>query len=315
MANSESVAGVHSYLLYGKETTYNSAVATTAHLGLVQSFRSNINSNLQENRGFVGTTSGGRDVVKFTPGKLELGFSVEFKVTRWNFLEFVLGTVTGSGPYTYTGANLPPSMTVAHNIDNAGSAATDLEETFSGCVIESATIRCSVGEPVTATLDFKSGLVVVDTSLSSAVALPDEEVYNFVGGSIEIPASSTLSNIIDSVEITITNNYDVLYGLGSRLVQNAVPQERKYQIKVSLKYLDNTLVTAALGATTPTDTGTATENATIDLNFVQGNRSMVMTFTGVPMNDFARIANLNQVIGEDFTLFAKSLSAEEDRSA
>jgi hypothetical protein len=311
MANAEAVSGVHSYLLYGKESTYNTAVAVTTHLGLVSSFRHNINNNMQEQRAFVGTTTGGRDIVKFTYGKLELGGSVEFKVINWTFMEYVLGSVSGGGPYTYVGAAIPPSMTMAHNIDNPGSAATDREETFSGVVVNSASIRTSVGEPVTASLDWNAGLVVIDTTASSAVALPTSDIYNFSGGSIQLPSGSTLSNIIDSVEVSIANNWDMLYGLGTRLVKAARPKERSYKIKISLKYLDNTLITAALGATTPTATGGPTENATLILTFASATRSMVMTFSGVPMSDFAEIAELNSVIGEDISITAKTLSAVE----
>lgn len=313
--NSEAVAGSHSWVIYGEESTYNTAVARTVNFGIVTNFKHSVNNNLGEHRGFVGTTTGGRDIFKFTAGKLDLSLSVDFKVNRWQFMKFVLGTETGAGPYTYTGAALPPSLTISHNIDNPGSAATDLEETFSGCVVDSCNIKSSVGEPVTCTLDFKAALVVVDTTISSAVALPDEDVFNFTGGSIQLPSGSTLSNIIDSIDVTIKNNYDILYGVGSRLGRNALPKERNYTIKVTLKYLDNTLITAALGATTPTATGSPTETATLVLTYALGGKSMTMTFSGVPMSEFARVAELNNPIGEDITFTAKTLSAVDDRTA
>ena len=314
MANSESIGGVHSYVLYGAETVYNTPVAVNTHIGLLNSFKSNIANNLAENRGFVGTTSGGRDVVKFTAGKLDLSGSFDFKITNWAFMEYVLGTVAGSDPYTYTGANIPPSITIAHNIDNPGSSATDLEETHSGTVIESVSIKSAVGEVTSCSVEFKSALAVVDTTLSSQVALDDEDVYNFSGGSIELPSGTDLPNIIDSIDVSIKNNQEILFGVGSRLGVNALPKERNYNIKVSLKYLDNDLITAALGATTPTSDGTPTEYATLVLNFVSGTRSMTMTFSGVPITDFAMTADLNEVIGEDISLTAKTLSAVEDNT-
>ena len=314
MANSEAIAGVHSYVLYGEETTYNTAVSTDTHFGLITSFKSSINNNMSENRGFKGTTTGGRDVVKFTAGKLEVGFNIDFKVHGWDFMEYVLGTMTGSDPYTYTGADVPTSITVSHNIDNPGAGATDCEEVFSGCMIETVTIKSSVGEPVTCTAEVKASKLIVDTTVSGAQALPDNDVYNFTGGSIEIPGSSTIDNIIDSVEISIKNNVDILYGVGSRLGQSGLPKERSYGIKITLKYLDNDLITKALGAVTPTDTGSPTENATVILNFDSGTKGMVFTFSGVPITDFARMAELNSVIGEDISLTAKTLSAVEDRT-
>jgi hypothetical protein len=314
MANAEAIGGVHSYILYGEESTYNTAVAVDTHFGLVTNFKPNINNNLKGNRGFVGTSSGGRNVVKFTAGQLDISGTLDFTVTRWHFMEYVLGEVSGSGPYTYDEADVPPSLTVATNIDNPGSGADDQEATYSGFVFDSVSIKSSVGEPVTVSANWKAGKVALDTTLSSAVALPDEDVFNFTGGSIELPSGSAISNIIDSVDITITNNWNMLYGVGSRLTQNALPAARDYSVKVSLKYLDNDLYTAALGAATPTATGSPTEYATLVLTFASGTKSITMTFSEVPMSDFAQMQELNSVIGEDITLTPKSLSCEDDRT-
>lgn len=307
MAQSEAVSGVHSYLLYGKESTYNTAVTTNTHLGLITSFKPNINNNMIEQRGFAGSSTGGRSVVNYVAGVLELGGTIDFDVIRWNFLEFALGSVAGT--YTYSEAAIPPSMTLSLNIDNPGSASTDQEQIYSGAVFDSVTVRSAVGEPVTASATFKASLLVVDTTLSSAVALPSETPFTFVGGAIELPTGSALSNIIDSVEFTINNNFEILTGVGSRLGRSALAKERSYSIKISLKYLSNALLTAALGATTPTATGTPTEYATLKLTYAVGARSCVLTFSGVPLSTFAHIGDLNKVIGEDLEFGAKTLSA------
>ena len=312
MANSEAISGVQSYLLYGKETTYNTAVSRTLHVGLVTNFKHNINSNMQTNRGLVGTTTGGRKAYSFTAGTLAIESSLDFKATRWDFLEYVLGTASGTGTITYTEANIPPSMTISTNIDNPGSASTDQEVTLSGTVWDSVTIKTSVGEPVMVSASLKSALAVIDTTLSSAVALPSEAVFNFSGASIQLPNASDLTNIVDSLEITIRNNYTMLYGVGSRLARNALPAELDYEIKISLKYLDNALFTAALGATTPTAAGTPTEYADLECTFADGTRSAVFLFGGVPLSDFAQVHELNSAVSEDITLKAKTLTVTYD---
>jgi hypothetical protein len=314
MANSEALAGVHSWVLYGAESTFNTAVAVTTHFGLKTNFKGTINNNLVAQRGFVGTSTGGRSAYSFTPGKLEIGWTSEFKATRWHFMQYVLGSVSGAGPYTYAEAAVPGSLTIAENIDNPGSAATDMEATYSGCVIDTCTIKCAVGEEVKVTLEGKAAKVVIDTTITSAVALPSEDVFTFTGGSIELPSGAALGNIIDSVEITIKNNWEMMYGLGSRLAVNALPHERDYTIKLMLKYKDNTLITAALGATTPTAAGGPTEYATLIMTFASGTRSLTMTFSGVPMSDFAQVAELNSPIGHDITLVAETLSCSDDRT-
>jgi hypothetical protein len=314
LANSEAISGQNTYLLYGEESAYNTAVAVNTHLGLVKNFKPNINNNIYEARGFTGTTTGGRNVVKFVPGKLELGFTADFDVTRWHFLKYVLGAEGGVGPYTYTEANIPASLTVAHNIDNPGGSAIDREETYSGVVFDTVTIRGSVGQPVSVSADCKAAKVVIDTTVSSAVALPDEDCFSFEGAAIAI-GSIIASNIINSFEITVKNAWKIMYGLGSRLAVRALPKERSYTLKVNVNYIDNALMTAALGATTPTATGGPTETASVTFTFSKADRSNVMTFTGVPVSQLALMAELNNPYVEDCTLLAKSCSCADDRTA
>ena len=70
MANNELIKGVDTFLLYGVESTFNTAVAAVTHLGLVTNFTPNINRQVQENRGFKGTTTCGQEVAKYTLGQL-----------------------------------------------------------------------------------------------------------------------------------------------------------------------------------------------------------------------------------------------------
>jgi len=313
MAQSEGIAGVDSYVIYKVESTYNTAVTPDAVFGLITNFRSTVKNNMKAHRGFTGTSEGGRNIVKFTAGKLDVGCDVDFKVQDWSFMEYVMGSISGSDPYDYDETSKLPSITISNNIDNPGSSSTDQCETFSGSLINSAVIRTSVGEPVTCSLEIKSALETIGTSLDSNVSLSTNDVFSFIGGSIEIPDGSQLDNIIDSIEITITNNVEILYGTGSRLGQNGIVHGRDYSIKTTLKYLDNDLITKALGAVTPTDTGGPTENATVVLNFASGEKSLEMTFSGVPMEEFAQASEINNPITDDITLTAKSVSFSDDR--
>lgn len=315
MANSEAVAGVDSYLLYAEETTYGTDPGSGYDtFGLVTSFKPTINNEVNKRRGFIGSSNGGRTVSNYVPGKLVVGATVDFDITHWAFLEFVMGTVAGSDPYTYTTASTPGSMTIHHAIDNPGGSSTDMDMTLLGAVVDSCTIKCAVGEPVTCSLSLVGSNSPYDTSLPSNVAQTHTDVFNFSGASLEIPDSTALDNIIDSVEITIKNNFEVLYGLGSRLGQNARPKELEYTIKFTMKYLDNDTMLKLLGATTPTDTGGPTENASLTLNFVNGTRSAIFSFTTFVIDEGSISGELNQLIGEDITGTASTLSVVEDRT-
>jgi len=315
MANTEGVAGVDSYLLYGEESTFGTAVTANTHFGLVRSFTPRTTNNNHYSRGFAGDSSG-RNVQKIVAGKAEHTLGVEFEVLNWFFFEYVVGARAGTDPYTYTESDSPPSITVVRSIVNPGASSTDRDEIWAGCVVNSATIKCSVGEPVVVTLDIMGAKHSFDTSVTSSVALPTDEVYNFSGGSIELPNGSVLGNIIDSVEITITNNYEMLWGLGSRIAQNARPKSRDYKIRFSVKYLDNDLLTAVLGAAVPGDTTVPTEYASIELNFVQGNRSAAILFDTFVFDDLGGKENQNEILGEDLSGTAEALtSLTEDNTA
>jgi len=315
IANTEAVGGVDTYVLYVEEATYATDPGSGyAHIGLTKSFKPTVNNEVTKLRGFVGSASGGRDVAKFVPGKHVASAVWEFDVNDWQFLKFVLGTETGSGPYTYTGANLPPSLTIHYPIDNPGGSSTDRDGILLGSVIDSCTIRCAVGEPVSCTLNVMSAYNMYDTNIISNAAMISDDVFDFTGGSIELPDGSTISNIIDSIEITIKNNWEILYGIGSRLGQNAKPKEREYTIKFTLKYLDNDMWEKLQGAATPTATGGPTENATIALKFEKGTQSADFVFTTFVFDDGTLNMELNQVLTEDLSGTASSLSVTDDRS-
>jgi len=250
-------------------------------------------------------------VAKGIGGTVDNGFSVEMEVLNWSFLEYLLGGTSGSGTVTYSETDLPPSATFHRCIDNPGSAATDQDKIMTGCVLNSATIKVSVGEPVQVTLEWINAENKIDTTILSAAALPSTDVFSFAGASIELPNATALPNIIDSMEITITNNFEMLFGLGSRLATNAVAKARDYKVKFSVKYLDNDLMEAVMGSLTPGATTEPTEYATIECNFVKGSESAAFLFTGFMFDDHSGKEGINETIGEDLSGTAYALTVTE----
>lgn len=312
MAQSEGVGGVDSFVLIGQETAYNVEQTTVAtHLGLIQSFKPKIANNNNYSRGFVGTTTGGRNVAKVIPGTVDYNNDLDMQVINWDFLEYLLGSVAGSGTLTYSEADSPPSMTLHRCIDNPGAASTDEDAIWTGTVIDSATIRLAVGEPVAVTLALKSANKEIDTTILSQVALPSVDVFEFSGGSIELPNATPLPNIIDSMEITISNNFDMRKGLGDRRTQNAKARGRDYKIKFSVKYLSSDLTNAVVGAADPNATTVPTEYATIELNFVKGSDSAAFLFSNFTFDDHSGNEDVAEIIGEDLSGTAVSLVVTE----
>jgi len=313
MSNIEAVGGVHSFLLYAEEATYNTDPGSGyAHFGLVKSFKPAVSNETIKLRGFAGSTSGGRAISQFAAGKHTASGTIDFDVNDWQFLKFVMGSEAGS--YTYTASNIPPSISIHHCISNPGTSSTAQDLVFTGSVIDSVSIKCAVGEPVSCSINFMSALAKYDTTVLSNTAMFTDSVFNFSGASIELPDGTPLNNIIDSVEISIKNNWEILYGLGSRLGQRAFPKELDYNIKFTLKYIDNENWNKLLGAATPSSTAGATENATIAVKFMQGTQSADFVFSNFVFDEETMNVDLNQVISEDLSGTAKTLVITDDRT-
>ena len=165
-ANVEVIGGAETYLLYGVETTYGTAVNAVTHIGLVQSTTPKINRNIKENVGLKGTTTGGQETAKYTLGLADTGLPVEFNPFDWSIMQYVLGSRTGTGtqasPYIYTRDNQVSSLTFSSNIDND---TTDRDFQVLGSKVGSMTIKASLGEPVSVTSEWLSGKIVKDSSI------------------------------------------------------------------------------------------------------------------------------------------------------
>lgn len=313
MANTEIVAGVQSYVLYDEETTYGTAVSTTTQFGgLIQRFNVTRDRNLQERAGFVGTgTADGRKTAKTVSGTYGGSISMEFDVQRWDWLEYVLlGTRTGSGiagaPYVYPLGTSKRSITITENMDND----TDSERSLAGVVINSARISCSVGGPVTASLDMLYGKETKDTSISSKVAQLTDDLYTFVGGTLEITDGTPIGNVIDSVELTISNNYELTYGLGAYTAANARPGKLNISLRFTTKYLDDDQIDDLFGDSGSVDSPTV--NATAALKFTKGGSYYVdFVFTNFVIHRLDSDHNLNELVMENSEAVAYSLEVSE----
>ena len=311
MANTQKIAGVDSWVLYTTETTYGTPVSTTtSNWSYIQSFNPTIKNNMIATRGFVGTSDDARAVSKFSPGQLDVSWSMDIIPNNWQFLEYVLGSATTVGATTtYETIDKPSSFTLTHNIDND---TTDRQETYAGNVINTFTLKGSVGEAVSINMAGVSSLVSYDSSTKANVANATNDVWTFQHGALNIDGA--VSNIIDSVELTVGNNWETKFGLGSRLVQTAIPKARDVSMKFTVKYLDDTLYAQLLGATTPLGTGSPTAVASATLVFTNGNKVLTFTLSNGFIEEFTQTNNLNDLIGEDFTLNSKAIGIVWDNT-
>jgi len=312
-----AVAGVDSYTLYGAETTYATAAGSiNKHFGIVTRVSPTKRNNLLQVRGFKGTTTGGRQMVKSRGGKFEPGVSVEFEPQTWEWLEYVMGTKTGSGtsgdPYIYTKSSSPGSLSIATSIE---LGSTDQDVIYLGCLVNSCTLRAAMGEKVTCTLELVAADLDKDNTVQTPVALSSLDVFVFSGVTLQWPSGEDVNHVIDSIEITITNNAEVRYGLGSRTGKKGVHKQLEYQIRFTVDLEDDTFLDDFLGSASGPATD-PTRVATAVITFTNSaTHSCTFTFTGVTVDEDGGDQTYAEVIPEDITAIAESLSVSEVQSA
>jgi hypothetical protein len=124
---------------------------------------------------------------------------------------------------------------------------------------------------------------------------------------------------VQAADISISNNAEIIYGLGARTGTTHVDKNREYSIRASV-YLTNPAVFWRAfytgGATSPfsgTAPGTHTEVPTLTITLDNGlatanQRQIKLAFTGVMMDSYSSSQDPTAPIMEDATFFARSLT-------
>lgn len=287
------VAGVLSYVLYSEESNYGVYVAPATHFGIVRNFSSQMSNTPIMSRGFKGNAVTDRGIVKIKTGQRSASCTVDFEPVNWTWLKYVLNAVTtGDGsvgtPFQYTmGQSLYKSLSISHNLDDD----TDREEKFVGMVVQSLSIRCSVGEPVTCSLQFVGKDMSTDAALASAVALPAGDVFTFDGGDIEWPDATSLkgTDVIDSVTVNLDAGGAVRIGLGATTAVRGVVKGFTASLDFTLKDPTEVVNASFLAGTTP---------GSVQLRFTNGaNKFFELNFVGAYPADRSE----NAPVQDDFT--------------
>ena len=300
-------AGISSYVQYGAETAYGTGVATTSVIGINTSFSPSLNNSVNPRAGFTTSATSGRRPTALVPGRAMLSFSIDFDVVDFAWAEYVLGAASGAGTITYAFGDDTKSLTVTDNIDDT----TDRVDTYDGCVIQSATIRGAIDSPITATLNMDASDTTKSASLTSKTALSDTQPYNFVGSSFEFPDSTAINNIVEGFDITVNNNYTLLYG-SSRTATAAVPGTSNFNFKLTTKRVDDELWDQLKGSTTTISATTPDTETTLYINLARASDTVVLGLTGTVMpSEYSGTRKIGTPIGEDFTFLATNMTIVE----
>lgn len=155
-------------------------------------------------------------------------YSVEFVLSSPWFLQLFFDQYSVSAPsggiYTHTFAFSKALTSISSEIGFAGETA-NVVRTLVGLIGRTASIRSSIGDLVRCSVDLQHGSAnTIGTSLDNSPPTDSEQTpYSFVSGSLQLPNGTTIAQI-QSLELTLNNNAELLYGHGS---PNAVSAYRK----------------------------------------------------------------------------------------
>ena len=303
-----------SYARYAFETTFGTAIADgslTTYFGHNVKFNRTIKNNI-ERIPDLNT----RNYTKFGAKKVEGTWGADFQVSNFSFMKGVLGSVAdaGSGPYThtYSEANVPPSLTIQASED----LDTDSEQTLTGCLIDKFSMNLNVGEIVKGKLDGTYIKEVKDSTLNTNGNSQDaEDVFSFSHGTIELPTSTTIGEI-QSCDVSISNNAELIWGLGSRFATQRAFKQRVYEFKINkIREQDSDFLDKLYGSTTTMSSANKpADTATLNLTLTNGLgttllRSFTMKVDSLQVDDFSSTLSPGDLTKEDVTLYALGLNS------
>ena len=211
----------------------------------------------------------------------------------------------GAYTHTYTEADRIISFTTKTSFE---LGTTDSQSNLIGCRVNTCSISAAVNEALKFSLECPYRYEALGTTkISNNPEI--EPIFTFAHGSIEMPDGTSIA-AVQSFELTINNNLDTVYGIGSRFLTDSVAKNREYNFSMTAAFKDHTtLLTYFLNgtnsATAPT-TGSGTEIATLELTFTNGDGDILdINLTGVHLNEETLPQNANEVVKEDVTGWAR----------
>jgi hypothetical protein len=215
------------------------------------------------------------------------------------------GGVSGAYTHTYVEADSLPSFTIKTSME---LGTTDSTNNLLGCRINTLSLSAAVNEALKFSIEAPYRYETMNTTFVSNVA-DTEPVFTFAHGSIELPDGTVIA-AVQSVELTINNNLETVYGVGSRFMADNVAKNREYNFNITAAFNDQTkLLTKFLngtGTATAPDSGSGTEIATMELTFTNDDGDILdINLTGVTLNEETLPQNVNEVIKENVTGWAR----------
>lgn len=309
MANPATISFVH----YGWETTFGTATTTSD-----KTFGHGIRVTTLNRKNNIEPlfTCGARNAQKLIAKKFEGAATIEFALANPWWFRAVMGTVTSTGTnpttHTFTETDTIPSITIANEVSTDTASIAKLL----GCKVVNCVITAAVGEIARGRLDFVYANESHSATTTSQVS-ESLDVFTFAHGALELPNGTTIAEV-QNAEITIANNPEMMWGLGSRLGQQCPVKNREYSARATIAMeASATLLEKLYGGASGPEATDVDETATMELVFDNGQtsanqRQISLLFTGVQLNEHNMPQDPTTAIMEDvpFTMRSVVLTAK-----
>ncbi len=296
--------GASAYSQYEKEVLYG--VDPVGDRDLVFGLEEKISGWAKLNNQIMLSKFNQITVDQFAYGQNSGRYTIDYVLSNPWWLELIFGVIdAGVGPFTHTYTPNSTLSSFTHEI-GMGLQGEDQVRTILGAVLNSATIRSSMNELVRCSAEVVYGKeAAVGTSLDSTPSIDDLNFpYTFVHGTIEKPNSTVLAEV-QSIELTINQNAELLYGHGDADPVGAFKRRLDMSGRVNLSLVD---------ATHLDDLNARAEVATMRLKFSNGltdtaEKTIDFALTGIGFGEHGLgSVEPNEPIFEDLNYVARNVS-------
>ena len=135
--------------------------------------------------------------------------------------------------HVYKEMNLIPSIQIQNSID----LATPQQWLLKGCINTNMTISAAINEPVSVKMDYSFMDEVRSATAFTPQTAETYDVFSFAHGELSVPGGTALANV-QSIEISLSQNSETIYGLGSRVGTSGLGKNREYSVSASMFFLD-----------------------------------------------------------------------------
>jgi len=230
--------------LYAADTAFGTAAASivTPIEGRLLGITINENNNITRSVGL----GDGRNDQNYTYGPYSANFSMEYELAKFDFLQFGMGAITGSGtavaPYYlpelnfigYSGVTECKTFSASLEAVDIGTS-THYILTLLSCIINTIEISFEYGRPVTVRVSGFIYKVNKSSAASTTFTKNTDRLWIFSQSNFNYNGSDI--GLVQSAAVSINNNidYDKNRGLGSRFIFGYEFGLRKYDFNLTAK--------------------------------------------------------------------------------